>query len=292
VEYTFVPPESGRYRFHTDSQYDAVLAVYHNDNELGCNDDFQSTASSQVDVDLEAGVGYTVVVDGYRENEGSFSLTVSRATDTQVAVDTPPNTPLGDTPGMAPRCASAPVLGAETVEGILDPSVRTAAVTCGSRGPGGDMVYRFDAPTAGTVTLQLTAGFDLILELRAGCARGHEVLGCNDDYGDTRHSRVQAHLQPGSYYIIVDSYSAQGQGAFALQAEFQPDTVAEVATDPSASPSPAGPPAPSSPTAPPDGAVTVAIPPPTAAPAGVRPGPRRVPAGPRPAVGAPAGRRP
>ena len=62
--WTFVPPETGRYRFHVSADYDSVLAVFRGGDDgdvVDCNDDFDSTSESRVVATLEAGERYTLL---------------------------------------------------------------------------------------------------------------------------------------------------------------------------------------------------------------------------------------
>ena len=226
--WTFVPPATARYRLTVDAQYDSVLAVYGPDDErlsVGCNDDAGSNNHSQLETDLEGGRRYFVVVDGYHDAEGSYRLGVE-----QVGAGGPPGPgpPGGPTlPTVVPenatameqRCQTAPILTAGTVTGNLDPTVATARTSCGS-GPGGDVVYRLVVQQPAQVTIKLEAIFDGILELRTGCSSG--VLACNDDTGDALHSLIATHLQPGAYFVIVDTYDARNSGAYTLQVIIEP----------------------------------------------------------------------
>jgi hypothetical protein len=40
-------------------------------------------------------------------------------------------------------------------------------------------------------------------------------MGCNDDFGDTRHSRLELDLPPGTYVVFVDGYGSQS-GSYTL----------------------------------------------------------------------------
>lgn len=228
VTYTFTPPTSGVYRIHVASQYDAVLALARDGHEIACNDDYQGTSASRIERELRAGEAYEVVVDGYHSAAGSFSVTVTRpsddppvavATDAQTSEPTSP--PTEDPAAMEPRCRTAPRLPVGVTRGTITPAVATALLACGGRG--GDFVYRVHIAEPGLLRVREESNFDAVLELRAGCGAGHESLACNDDAGDTRHALVQAHVAPGDYYLIVDSFRANEGGDFTLTTEFTPD---------------------------------------------------------------------
>jgi hypothetical protein len=228
VTYTFTPPTAGVYRIHVSSQYDAVLALARDGREIACNDDYQGTSASRIERELNAGETYEVVIDGYHSASGAFTVTVTRpsdeppvavATDAQTGATSPP--PTEDPAAMEPRCRAAPRLPVGVTRGTITPTVATAVLACGGRG--GDFVYRVHATEPGLLRVHEESNFDAMLELRAGCGAGHESLACNDDAGDTRHALVQAHVAPGDYYLIVDSFRANEGGEFTLTTEFTPD---------------------------------------------------------------------
>ncbi len=228
VTFTFTPPTTGVYRVHVDSQYDAVLALARDGHEVACNDDYQGTSASRIERELNAGEAYEVVIDGYHSASGSFSVTVTRpsdeppatvATDAQTGAASPP--PTEDPAAMEPRCRTAPRLALGVTRGTITPAVATAVLACGGRG--GDFVYRVHVTEPGLLRVREESNFDAMLELRAGCGAGHESLACNDDAGDTRHALVQAHVAPGDYYLVVDSFRANEGGEFTLTTEFTPD---------------------------------------------------------------------
>ncbi|AUX41174.1 hypothetical protein SOCE26_025810 [Sorangium cellulosum] len=78
--YSFTAPEEGSYTFDLfGSRYDTVIAVYDGDcstgSELDCNDDYLGLQSLAT-VSLDAGQTVLVVVDGYRESSGDYTLTI------------------------------------------------------------------------------------------------------------------------------------------------------------------------------------------------------------------------
>jgi hypothetical protein len=227
----FVAPAGGNYRFRIDASYDSVLAVYEGGSELGCNDDYGSTSASQLVLSLSGGETYTVVVDGYSGRSGSYSLLVDQNVDapptpvppTPVPPVPVPPTPVEDIAAVESRCVQAAPLGMGTTNGILDPSVSHATVACGSGGRGGEVIYRLIVEVPSTLALSEASDYDAILELRRGCSEGHVVVACVDDAPDTRHSAIQTHVDPGTYYVIVDSYTAGTGGPFTLDVALTPD---------------------------------------------------------------------
>ncbi|MDI7266434.1 MAG: hypothetical protein QME96_00370 [Myxococcota bacterium] len=104
--------------------------------------------------------------------------------------------------------------------------------------PGGssapERVYRFEVEVRGSFEATLSARYDGVLSLLAGCPGGeHETLACNDDAdrGDATRSRIRAILEPGVYYLVVDGYGRES-GAYSLSTQFRPmRPLAEVCAD-------------------------------------------------------------
>jgi len=82
--YVFFPEVSGVYSIDTfGSDYDTMLYVlpeYCGGPSIECNDDWSET-TSRIDVELEAGQPYTIIVDGWGPSAGNFNLNVSLVGD-------------------------------------------------------------------------------------------------------------------------------------------------------------------------------------------------------------------
>jgi hypothetical protein len=195
--YFFTAPTSGRYVASTDSQYDAVLAIYPHGatgEPIVCNDDDGSTARSRAAFDAEAGTTYDVVVDGYNGSSGGFTLVVQPETATSGGG--------GGTGG------SSLEVGLD-VTGSTATATDTRMLSCGAPTAGTpDVSHGFTPTTTGTYTFRTQTDYDGTLEV----FEGSTSLGCNDDDGSTRASRVDAVLQAGhSYTIVLDGFgSARG----------------------------------------------------------------------------------
>lgn len=182
------------------SAFDGALYLLRSCGELAsllaCNDDSGDTAHSRVDTTLEPG-SYFVVVDGYGDAAGAFEL---------VAQATPLRT-------VAEVCADAPALtpGREergTTEGQAD----YFQATCAGGAASPDRVFRLDVPQRSRVRVRQNSAHDGALYLRGVCDDATTELACNDDFGDTRRSRVITTLDAGRYFVFADGYAGQGQG--------------------------------------------------------------------------------
>ncbi len=199
VSFVFTPPADGTYTFSTTTDYDGTLAVYEGPTELACNDDYNSTRASRLEVALRAGVAYRVIVDGYTDQEGSFELLVSDP--------------------LAPQPAGVPVTGMlavnASVRAATNSSTDSHVPSCGAGRPGTpDAVYRFIAPEDGRYVFSTSSDYDAVLALFDGASE----LQCNDDFGDTAHSRLVTTLRQGQAVDVVVDGFAGNMGSFELSA--------------------------------------------------------------------------
>lgn len=88
-----------------------------------------------------------------------------------------------------------------------------------------DRVYKITLAQKLRVKLQLsTPSWDGVLALRKACIdppratnlRANEA-GCNNDFQDSHHSKIETTLDPGTYFVIVDGHQARNEGAFTLE---------------------------------------------------------------------------
>ena len=69
----------------------------------------------------------------------------------------------------------------------------------------------------------MSSDFDGALHLRRDCADASTELACNDDHqNDARQSQVDATVDPGTYFVVVDGYSRANEGDFSLEVELNP----------------------------------------------------------------------
>jgi hypothetical protein len=113
-------------------------------------------------------------------------------------------------------CVS-PVASLDLAPGHQELQVETSGESwyegdCAGGGPEVTAQIQVDAPMDVTFTVT-EAAFDTVLYLRGTCDDVNTEIACNDDraHGDTR-SEIQAHLGPGTYFLVVDGYGAQDAG--------------------------------------------------------------------------------
>lgn len=119
-------------------------------------------------------------------------------------------------------------------EDVLVSEQHTDDFDSGCGGSGIDRVYTFttDAP----ISLRaMVRGFDTVLSLRSECESVRSLIACNDDANPPgrRGSRVDADLDPGTYFLIVESAStAEGDIELIFEAELNCECeVGDVACD-------------------------------------------------------------
>jgi hypothetical protein len=92
-----------------------------------------------------------------------------------------------------------------------------------------EVVYSFTLERRQQVTLAMetTGNFDGALYLRQGnCEAPASEVACNDDEGDTAHSRITAALEPGQYFVFADGFgSAHGNFSLTYTAQDVPSTA-------------------------------------------------------------------
>jgi hypothetical protein len=219
--WTFTAPADGMYRLDVASEYDAVLALYGPSGELACNDDFTSTRDSRLEFTLRAGQSYRVVIDGYQGGQGAYQLQVTALTVSGQVLPTPPLPPpssVEDIGALEGRCASAPILGSGRTNGSFG-SDSHARLSC-ALSPGSERIYREQVQQRARLGVQVQGQRQPAIELRSGCSRGHSVLICDPGRGSM--AALATLLDPGTYYLVVDSRVSDGDDTFALDVSITP----------------------------------------------------------------------
>ncbi|MCB1060193.1 MAG: hypothetical protein KDB65_08170 [Calditrichaeota bacterium] len=187
------------------SGYDTGLSVYTGGScpgttQVACNDDGTCATSvhSQVTFNANRNTTYYVIVHGYGNYSGSYSLSVSKIN----------LVPSNDTcPGTAITSLPYSDTGSTTC------ATNNFDVACVSGDPA-DVFYNMTLSSCQTVTVSLCgSSYDTGLEIRAGgtCPGSTQVV-CNDDnycgssivFQSTASFVAQAGV---TYYIIIDGYS-------------------------------------------------------------------------------------
>ena len=107
----------------------------------------------------------------------------------------------------------------ETLTGDLTDVADNLEGSCG--GSGGDRVFEFTVSTEVVFSAE-ASGFDTILYIRTACNDEDSELACNDDNAPPggSGSRVDASLDPGTYYLVLDSNDEEA-GFYSLRVSFE-----------------------------------------------------------------------
>lgn len=176
-------------------------------NEIACNDDDQNSRRSRIVQVLDPG-DYYVVVDGYSDDSGPFTLTASGQ----------------DIPSADELCQQATTLTlGQAVQGDTSREVDGFRASCANGAPGLDRVFRFDLAQESRVQATLdTPNFDGAIYIRRACAQTNSEIACNDDTETNRQARVNTVLPAGPYFVFADGYQSGAGGTFTLQVDAAP----------------------------------------------------------------------
>ena len=154
---------------------------------------------------LEAG-DYYVIVEG--ATQGNFNISVELA----------PYTNVYNVPPTNDNCSSPYVIPPEggLFIGSTTGMTNDFTASCGNNSNSPDAVFELTLTERKTVTVSTTTTYDGTLHMHSSpCVGGTEIV-CNDDYPDTRHSRISTTVDAGTYYIIVDGYSSSNSGNYEM----------------------------------------------------------------------------
>jgi hypothetical protein len=138
-------------------------------------------------------------------------------------VDVPPaDVPTADVPTVPSMCSLATeralTLPMDTVtSAMLMGASRLPSASC-SNAAGAEHIYPLTVTAPTVVTVTTTGGLDTIVSIRRDCTNmtAASEVACNDDNGMVLTSRVRARLDPGTYYVVVDSFAAMTSGTYGL----------------------------------------------------------------------------
>ncbi|MDF2693545.1 MAG: hypothetical protein K0S65_1928, partial [Labilithrix sp.] len=171
--------------------------------------------ASSLDEILPPGI-YSLAVDGTAKGpfgRYAFQLKAKDVSLQESACRTPPSLVLG-----------------QTVTGTTSGADDRFTESCAGREDmqaSGDRVYKLTLVARTHVLLTLsTPGHDGVLAIRKSCvdppqmksARTAEAA-CNNDSPDNRHSKIDATLDAGTYFVVVDGHQGKNEGAFVLESK-------------------------------------------------------------------------
>ncbi|XXY15147.1 DUF4215 domain-containing protein [Sorangium sp. So ce216] len=209
-------------------------------SEIDCSDESfpEDGLSDEERLEIHVSDGQTVpiVVDAYEPRAaGPYTLNVTftpivcgdgTVGATEECDDG--NTASGD--GCSALCVYEPdVLCEDAAELVIGANTgNTATGTSAFEGSclGWDVreaIHRFTPPSAGTLTLTLSAETDLGLYLRDSCADSGSELACVDDEGRGDDETLEVDVTGGApLFVIVDTYRPFDSGPYTLTVAFTP----------------------------------------------------------------------
>lgn len=243
--YEFTAPNDALYVFDTaGSPYDTVLYVYDgcaSQTELACDDDSAGNTNSRVLLELAAGQTVIVVVDGYFNYNGPFTLNVAEAPTAETACDDGIDEDfdfLADcldadcagVGGCVPRCPDLafgppPSVVVGSTQGLLDEAVGS----CSYGGLSPDASIEFVAPADGRYAFRLTENTDLRAVLYALDGCGGPELGCSppfaySPFGDFVGNQLALDLVQDQTVVVVVDGLIDDAGDFEIEAFEVPGT--------------------------------------------------------------------
>lgn len=146
---------------------------------------------------------YFVVVDGVAaDNFGAAHLDVR----------------LDDVAALERACNQAPrVTVGRDMRGDTSSGANRFQATCAGNAASNDLVYRLVLTRRQRVRITSEQQYDGAIYLRTSCLDQSTEIACNDDSGDNRHSLIETELDRGTYFLFIDGFAAQSQGAFTFR---------------------------------------------------------------------------
>ena len=159
---------------------------------------------------------YSLAVDGTTKGpfgRYTFQLKGKDMTDQEAACRAPPSLVLGQT--VTGTTAGAGDCFAESCAGREDMQAS------------GDRVYKLVLASRTHLQLVLsTPGHDGVLAIRKSCVDPPQMkslrtaeAACNNDGPDNRHSKIDATLDAGTYFVVVDGHQGKNEGVFTLESK-------------------------------------------------------------------------
>jgi hypothetical protein len=199
------------------SSFDTMLAVYDGcecyptSNDLvECNDDTPGSRQSRIVFDAIAGNQYLIEVGGYGLEAGQGLLSISCEG-------------VGPPPSSKDDCENAKPVG--DIKNLTFSTVNATFDGLGLCMSSPNIWYCYTATCTGDVTVSLAgSSFDTMLAVYDGCEcypTANDLIGCNDDAGNTYQSEIVFAATAGSQYLIeIGGYANEtGEGLLNISCE-------------------------------------------------------------------------
>jgi hypothetical protein len=230
ASFVWTAPSDGAFRIDTEgSMFDTVLYAQEGNvcggTEIACNG-----LTSEILLVLALGEPVVIIVDGYLDESGEFTLNIADVTEAQESscadgYDTDAD---GAVDCADDDCAQPCRCPMDNLDNALgEPVVTGNTVLRGNRGSstcGGnsapDAGFAWTAPQTATYRIHTNgSSFDTVLYVQEGDACGGPELVCDDDTHGSQ-SQVVLNLTAGETVVItVDGFFGDDAGDFALNIE-------------------------------------------------------------------------
>ena len=121
---------------------------------------------------------------------------------------------------VATNATPLEIMSQEQRGSLQEGYTNTSEGSCGGGGP--EVFYRLDLDQPNRL-IATARGFDTVLYLRSACDQNSELACVDDSRPPGRYgSQIDTRLDPGTYYLALDSYNPQETGDFSLGLELCP----------------------------------------------------------------------
>lgn len=161
---------------------------------------------------------YFIIVDGREGESGEFVLS-SRA---------------DAVPSENERCQSAPMLSSGTpVDGNTVGEFDFFHASCGGHARGPDRTYRLELTQRSRVQVELRGSqFQSAMHIHDRCSRSDDEVACEaQGISSTSDYRLNATLDPGMHYVVVDGVASPNAGPYTVEATVVPAGGAPMSGD-------------------------------------------------------------
>jgi len=207
--YTLDIANRSRLRLRMQATYDGALYIRSDcenpNSEIACNDDHRDTRHSMLVTTLDPG-RYYVYADGFSEtNSGDYSLRADLA-------------PVSGGTATADSCAApGNVAAGQDIDIDTFPATDDFSGSCGGQGAP-DTVYQLQIQNRVRFRARLAEGeFGAAMYLQRQCGQANTEVVCAS--GGPGQTEIDANLQPGTYFLVVDGVTADAFGAARIEVQ-------------------------------------------------------------------------
>ncbi len=196
---------------------------------------FGSDGVNDIDVEVLDDTGEPIASDRTTDNQAAVQICPDVEADYQIAVrmaagsgsyvlsswsGMPAAGGGGGGGGSGRGTCSAPIAltPGTAVRGATTSGQSTMTGSCIRGGNAPELVYSVTIERRAHLTVTMNSDYDGALYLLGACGEMRSEIVCNDDAPNTSRSQVDATLDPGTYFVVVDGYG-DAAGQFEMMAE-------------------------------------------------------------------------